>query len=360
MADAVSPVRGIEPGLGMDLFHDIGDVERAAGHRILKAWRKSRSTIDMLKKGQDVIAEIPHKKFHAFCADLLRYRIRKDMNIVERIETHDKLLKLTIETRLDQDIESVPLCVQSSGYGRLPQYKFVKLSELPERSQKWRRLYLTQEALAQRGQIPLTPLSSIEQAHALVKALHSKTDLLALYNTEGACFARANLIYDLLHYSGIPLDHLAKQYLYVPNKIAYGPMENWNYHVAVLLILADRTRLIIDPTVHADYALSVDDWMGLLTVTPSDKTLVPIENRGLIYPEEEESLDVFFEKDKCLTFMSLGTTELELEETNKDEDGHFVLSKLYPADDESTLQTLTTYRVASEVEWLEDAFFDLP
>lgn len=331
--------------------------DEAAG-KIQRAWRRSRAAIDLLEKGKHTIGNILHKKFHPFC-DVIRPLLRKASKHPVRHEILGKLIDSVIEYReAYNDLCYIPLILNAPGHGKMPQYWLVPKSNLWEGCEPFGRLYLTEKAQKQYKLNSLDAPRTIEEAHALVKGLHALTDILALSNPKGGCFARANLIIDLLELAGVPRSCMGKQFLYVPNELAYGPMEDWNYHVAVLVRLQDGTKCIIDPTVHADCALTIDDWIGLLTLTPSEDNPLPLENSGLIVPEENEPIEFHFDPDKCLTFTSVMSTELEFDDEG-DPKGPYILSKVYPAEDKVSLSVLADYRSRIEKTWLEDTFFDI-
>jgi hypothetical protein len=198
-------------------------------------------------------------------------------------------------------------------------------------------------------------LDSLVRCLASKKALptgDSRSALIPWEYTADACYARAQVVIDLLLLLGIPGANVQKQYVYIPSRFKNGDAPRWNYHVAVKVTLADGTSWILDPSLAADRALSLEEWIGLQRGSASPKASMPIMHKTfdpeILTDEEFEPLTVDCNEDKCITMALPHKFETQFNAVT----GQFKITKFEEQDREMDITMLAISRFKIEKEWL--------
>jgi hypothetical protein len=136
-------------------------------------------------------------------------------------------------------------------------------------------IYFTQDAWKQYGLRHRTQSVSKEHLDSLVQALQ-KMDLFAWDYDQDGCFARADMVIQFLMVMGVPSENLFKHYVFpsTSNSLTLkGRSVGWQYHVAPVIKLANKTDWVIDPVVKRDGVLSLKEWVQSLVASENDNYL---------------------------------------------------------------------------------------
>jgi hypothetical protein len=233
-----------------------------AAIRIQRCWRLHSSLITTIDS--EILIKMPHHLFKRFVA-VIMYKHQQS--------TIAKNLRHIIARRTYERIDAgVPIIIANKRlYGaafRLPIYLFP--DELPEAIIESSTIDSGQFALTSRVQLnmadyPKRGIDSKKELDAIVRLLAS-IDLIAWDIQTGNCYARANLSLQILSIMGISERCIFKEYALIPCVSFVSPDQWINYfHVAVMIVLGDKTQWIIDPALNGVEALTITNWYQRLT-----------------------------------------------------------------------------------------------
>lgn len=282
--------------------------EDNAALTIQKAWRKSRAGVDHLRKDAHDIARIPLQKFKGFCRKFMNPLLRKGCSNLERRRSVISAIDVCRKERNTLiKAHYFPVCTSLGKRDKLPEFVFTntckQLLRLPDG-----HLLMTPDVDREFAQIPKVHLQNKEELDKLVQALSKANDLLSWDEMLEGCYARAQVMIDLLELCGVPAGDMTQQYIWIPIPFRRFP---WKYHVVPHIRIADGSVYIIDPTVSKDQALTIPEWIQLLRREENRNEKMDIVNAGELGDEEDE-LD--FEHDpakECLIFTTDRNLSLE-------------------------------------------------
>lgn len=324
--------------------------EQEAARTIQKRWRRSRAGVALLTKDKDVIAELPHTAYNRF-RKLIAPRIcQGDQNPYLALDL-DHAASEVLQSRVKYQTEhSAVLCTAVPGAGKLPEFRLMKLSELPEDSSSVGRLRLTPEAFKQYQNSRDSAPKDREALNGVVQALAKMNDLFLWKAWTGYCFARARAAIDFLKLCGFQEKDIAKQYVVIPE--AYrkeGVMKGWIYHVAPVLLLPDGP-FIIDPVIDPEKALLVHEWIA--KQCNPESAAKPINFAGVIQVVPGYETGLTFDQSMTATFATHENTKFHYDLQKKT----FSMSTYSASSFDPALRDLTKNRLDAEKLTLSGLF----
>ena len=270
-----------------------------------KAWRRSREGLTYIKNEIGEIRMMTHTEYSQACKKL-RPLLRRGRGNAARMRTIENTITVLREFREEyQCSHCVPVITSAKEPGKLPKWEMMSEKQIPDsfpsRGPFRLRPSAERECQTLQKDIPTTK----KKLDELVKALQAEKDLLPCQYTRDGCYARAQLIIELLVMSGVPRNAIQKQYVCIPKK---HEAFNWVYHVAPIVTLDDGSKYVIDPSLF-DKAVSLGSWIKKQR-TSQMVTLIP-EDKGMLQAKAGQIRKLTYNpKEKITTFTSDCNTEL--------------------------------------------------
>lgn len=231
--------------------------KEAASRVIMKAIRRSRAPVDLLRKDRSILAALPAPKFEKAVTPALE-ALKKQAPakaIVEdplrKQERIDAVIGLQHERSAFQNSHMVPVFTPK-GPGIAPVCEMRKeeaFFSLP----KHEGVCVTASVNPDPTHIP-----SKQELDALVKDLAARKDIFPWDHKQNGCEARAPVMIQFLTAMEVPKENLGKIYLSAPDQKL-----GWKYHVAVIVKASDGTSYVLDPSLDPEKALTVKEWSDL-------------------------------------------------------------------------------------------------
>lgn len=319
--------------------------KQIAASTILRVFRQSRAGLTLLRTYDKELADLQHSQFQDLWKSTLMPLLRKGARNPVRHEIVSKAMADFILMRNDVHARKIiPLCRSINGKGDLPEFRMIAKSQLPRKPVFLGNCLLTRKCQQQFKEIKKAPLRKKEELDSLVKRLIKQTDLFPWDYTEDGCYSRARLMRDFLRLSGIPATHIRMQYVCIPKKDrAAGVANNWCYHVAPTVKLADGSWWIVDPALVQDQAVSAKAWIELQNRLPSLKNPVSVWDMGLLELNNSGKRKLSYQADECFTFTTRADVHMDIFLSS----GTIKLSELDSDDWEAGIQ-LAAYRLLLE------------
>lgn len=323
---------------------------RVAARRILRAWRNSREGLTMVRNKKEVLARLSHDDFQLAWEHIVQPKLKVGFQnpyrktlVVQAVEELDTLRTATQKKKI------TPLCT-GVNKGKAPDFQMVTEDRIPPACPHIGHFYLTPAARQQFISRPKLPLKKKSDLDAFVKTLPKPSMLIPWTYTEDGCYARANIIIDMLKLAGVHPKYLSKQFIGIPKSMrGSGPANAWTYHVAPKITLSDGSQWIIDPALDPNKAMSLTNWIdkqkrlptvgerdvllpnwGYLTLVENSEKEFPIPDSGFMITTSANTEFVYCERRKKTYF------ETSFERSNND------------------LEVMADYRNKAEKEWMRE------
>jgi hypothetical protein len=289
---------------------------------------------------------MPHRTFGRHCKLRLRPHLYKGLHKKGRRACVEKAVSSFERYREEQQTRRFyPLCTTIKK-GTVPHIQNIAKATVYKTDVKFGHLILSGKAAKTLYQMPKSPPKNKAELNALVQDIARRTDLFPWEYDSSGCEHRARLAIDMLAASGIPLKNLGKQYASLPDNFnGHG----WNFHVAVLVTLADGTSWIVDPTLDPKQALDLRSWITLQRHGMLPKQTMQVIDKSLIKIANGRPRLMVYDNSKCITFSTDSSSSMEkLSEAL----GTIKVSKL-PIETEEDLRDLAIFRSKLEKTWLK-------
>jgi len=243
------------------------------------------------------------------------------------------------EQRITYHASNIVPVFYVQGTGKLPECQLKRLDELSS------FIFYKQFYFAPFTKNLLTDDLLTTKTHLddFTKILATKTDIFPWSYKDDGCYARANILSSFLMLSGIAEASLSK---IVMMHSAKSCKCVWNYHIAPLVTLEDKTQWVIDPSLDANQALSIDAWILLQPGHQSNLPTIHIPNIEKNHPVKKPITD------RCSTLI---ITTQEYFTTSLKRDFLYIRVEKQEELFES-MQILAQHRYLIDAQFLEDQF----
>ncbi len=239
-----------------------GSLAIDACKKVIRALKKSRLPIDLLKKGTELIAALPYQNFRQVIGTggktfvpLVRQIERRKIRLGDSPQSHPRKIELLEalislqEARTQFQATYIAPVFRINGAGELPGFIMHTESVIPNII-PYTMLLAPNEDPSKMGSY--TPTR--KELDAIVEKLHDRKDIFPWeYDNEG-CFARAQVMLQHLHLMGISFNDLGRAYLLFPLK------KKWRYHVAPIVKTDTSDWRVVDPCINQKESSDIASW----------------------------------------------------------------------------------------------------
>ncbi len=237
---------------------DLQTADKAA--RIVQgAWRRSSAGFHLLRRFQDFIVTLPPEKYKSVCNAILPMIRTTGLRVREHA-----INRICLQVKRDRENhvmrQCLPVCFDNDPTTRTMHVCLENVSNQAayERMEDG-SLFLTPQVVQNFENQPKASLETKEVLDALIKGLRQLNDVYVWDNIEEGCYARCQLIIDMLRLTGIPDKDFCKQYVILPISCR---KYDWMFHTAPVITLSDGKQYVVDPGL-SDEALTLEEWIAL-------------------------------------------------------------------------------------------------
>lgn len=255
--------------------------QEKAARCLQRACRRERCGLDLLRKGKDCIAELSHSQYELFCKKV-QPLVQRGIKRTWRAIWVDMAADTCKNIRNSRQYSAyIPVCPNLRPGAEDSSFMLMTPEEVSElRLLRCGNIYLTEDAKKELSKMEKNVPKSEDDFDSLAQGLHQQRDLLPWQITARSCFARCQHAIDLLLLSAVPLQHIRKQYVVIPESLR-DPDYDWSHHVAPLVTSLDgKISRILDPSFSPDIALTLLLWASFQLKAEIDFNSVEIVDLG--------------------------------------------------------------------------------